>query len=153
MSLADESIGEFCEDTVAEIEQENDVYFLIKKLQNDISEHEALVARIHHRDAEYDKMKKAYEQKLLVLQSQMSQFQTERDLALSKVSGGPKAKAKTKFDEEKRLLDAQITEYKRKLGDNARSQNTNRTRSDILAKELQSTIESLKGLLYDFNYR
>lgn len=121
---------------------------LINKLQNDISQHEALVARIQRRDAEYEVMKKAYEQKLLVLQHQMSQFQTERDLALSKMQSGPRAQAKTKFDEDKRLLDLQISDYKRKLGDNSRMQSNNRTRSDALTKELHATIESLKSKLY-----
>lgn len=133
------------EENGSENDPDPDVYLIINKIQNDIAEHEALVARIHHRDAEYEKMKKAYEQKLLVLQSQMTQFQAERDLALSKISGGVKAKAKSKFDEEKRELDFQIAEYKRKLGENSRLQNNNRTRSDLLTKELQSTIESLKS--------
>lgn len=127
-------------------EGDPDVYLLINKIQNDIAEHESLVARIHRRDAEYEKMKKAYEQKLAVLQSQMSQFQSERDLAMTKITGGSKIKAKTKYDEEKRLLDGQITEYKRKLGENSRLQNNNRSRSDMLAKELQATIESLKSI-------
>ena len=132
-----------------------DMYLLINKIQNDIAQHEALVERIHKRDAEYEVMKKAYEQKLNVLQSQMTQFQKERDLALKRMQeasgvskkdrAGNIAAAKNKYDEEKRRLDTQIAEYRRKLGENSRMQNTSRTRTDLLTKELQSTIESLKG--------
>jgi septal ring factor EnvC (AmiA/AmiB activator) len=125
-----------------------DVYLLINKIQNDIAQHEALVERIQKRDAEYEVMKKAYEQKLSVLQSQMAQFQIERDLAMSRMQAGNKAKAKTKFDEEKRHLDTQIAEYKRKLGENSRMQINNRSRSDMLTRELQATIEALKRNFY-----
>jgi septal ring factor EnvC (AmiA/AmiB activator) len=148
MTVAGEETGDHDgDDNPVETEPDPDVYLLINKIQNDIAEHEALVARIHRRDAEYERMKKGYEQKLSVLQSQMSQFQSERDLALSKISGGSKLKAKSKFDEEKRQLDTQIAEYKRKIGENSRMQNNNRTRSDQLAKDLQATIESLKSNL------
>ena len=82
------------------LQNDPDVYLMINKIQNDIAQHEALVARIQRRDAEYDVMKKAYEQKLTVLQSQMSQFQIERDLALSKMqAGGSKNRAKSKYEE------------------------------------------------------
>jgi hypothetical protein len=137
LQLDDEAVGSAA--------AEPDVYMLINKIQNDISEHEALVSRIQRRDAEYEVMKKAYEQKLSVLQSQMTQFQSERDLAMSKMAGGNKAKAKTKYDEEKKRLDTQISEYKRKLGENSRMQTSNRSQSDMLTRQLHATIESLKS--------
>ena len=133
---------------VGQEQSDPDVYLIINRIQNDIAQHEALVARIHKRDNEYEVMKKAYEQKLEVLQSKMVQFQTERDLALSKMqAGGNKVKAKTQFDEEKRRLDSQIQEYKRKLGENSRLRSNNRNRTDMLTRELQTTIESLKCML------
>ncbi|KAL5032090.1 hypothetical protein BDV3_000688 [Batrachochytrium dendrobatidis] len=132
-----------------------DMFLIINKIQNDISDHEALVERIHRRDAEYDVMKKAYEQKLNVLSSQLSQFQKERDQALKRMqsaTGGSKkdragkiAAATSKYDDEKRRLDGQIEEYKRKLGDNSRLQSNSRSRADQLTKELHTTIEALKA--------
>ncbi|KAH6577921.1 hypothetical protein BASA62_000629 [Batrachochytrium salamandrivorans] len=132
-----------------------DMFLIINKIQNDIADHEALVERIHRRDAEYDVMKKAYEQKLNVLSGQLSQFQREKDQALRRMhnsTGGSKkdragkiAAATSKYDEEKRRLDVQIAEYRQKLGDHSRQQSSSRSRADQLTKELRTTIEALKN--------
>ena len=86
-----------------------DMYLLINKIQNDIAQHEALVERVQKRDTEYQVMKQAYEQKLFVLQHQMSEIQQERDLALKKMQDGYHGSAigrkerinsaKTKYDQ------------------------------------------------------
>lgn len=130
--------------------EDPDVYLIINKIQNDIAQHEALVERIQKRDNEYEVMQKAYESKLKILQNQLSQIQKERDLALNKFgnsSGSAQLRnaAKSRFDEEKRRLDSQIDVYKRKMGENSRMQSNNKSRNDMLTKELQATIASLKG--------
>ncbi|KAJ3314884.1 Kinesin-like protein kif21b [Boothiomyces sp. JEL0838] len=130
--------------------EDPDVYLIINKIQNDIAQHEALVERIQKRDNEYEVMQKAYESKLKILQNQLSQIQKERDLALNKFgnsSGSAQQRnaAKSRFDEEKRRLDSQIDVYKRKMGENSRMQSNNKSRNDMLTKELQATIASLKA--------
>lgn len=139
-----------------EDQQGPDIYMLINKLQNDIVQHEALAESIKKREAEYDRMQKAYESKLSVLQNQMTQFQQERDLALKKMSNSTKQQrsdAKSRFEETKRRLDSEISDTRRKLGENSIRQSNSKSRVEKLTSELQATIAALKSkrFLYFFH--
>lgn len=127
------------------------IYLLVDKIQSDIAEHENLVARLKKSETEYEAMKGAFDQKLNVLQIQMGQVKSERDLALQKLKDGgalqPKDKAgtmaiKTRYDKQHKKLETEISELRRKLSmrTNTKSQNEN------LIKTLMSTIQSLKGI-------
>jgi hypothetical protein len=135
-------------DLTEDMKGDSDLFLLINSIQNDIERHQNLMERNQKREAEYEKMQKAYEQKLKVLQNQMSQFQKERDLALQKIASGSKQQrqdAASKFDEAKRKLDMEISDTRRKMGENSRMQSFNKARTDKLTGELQATINALKG--------
>jgi hypothetical protein len=135
-------------------DQGPDIYMLINKLQNDIVQHEALAESIQKREAEYNRMQKAYESKLTVLQNQMGVFQNERDMALNKMSNGTKQQRSvvaTKYEEAKRRLDSEISDTKRKMGENSRLQSNSKSRAEKLTSELQATISSLKCKSSSFN--
>ena len=132
-------------------EQGPDIYMLINKLQNDIVQHEALADSIQKREQEYARMQKAYESKLTVLQNEMEQTQQERDLALKKMGNGSKQQrydVKTKYEEAQRRLDSEISDTRRKLGENSRMQSNSKTRAEKLTGELKATISALKGINY-----
>ncbi|KAJ1330394.1 hypothetical protein BSLG_009528 [Batrachochytrium salamandrivorans] len=118
-----------------------DMFLIINKIQNDIADHEALVERIHRRDAEYDVMKKAFNER----KTKHSGVCIIARVALKKDRAGKIAAATSKYDEEKRRLDVQIAEYRQKLGDHSRQQSSSRSRADQLTKELRTTIEALKN--------
>lgn len=130
------------------------MYTMLHKIQTDISEHEALMDRIMRREAEYDMMKKAYEQKMNTLHHQLNQYQSERDLALKKLKNPTKDKhdanramiISSKFEERKRKLEVQLEDYRRKLEDNMRHQSENRSRTDALTRDLKSTIDAMKSI-------
>lgn len=129
-------------------QQGPDIYMLINKLQNDIVQHEALAESIQKREAEYNRMQKAYESKLSVLQNQMSQIQKERDLALTKMTNSSKQQrsdVKSKFEERQRRLDSEISDTRRKMGENSRLQSNSKSRAEKLTSELQATISALKS--------
>lgn len=131
-----------------------DIYMLINKLQNDIVQHEALAESIQKREAEYNMMQKAYESKLSVLQTQMVQYQSERDLALTRMTNGSKQQrfdVKTRFEEAKRRIDSEISDTQRKLGENSRLQSNSKSRAEKLTSELQATISALKGFYFGSN--
>ncbi len=132
---------------------ENDMFTVLHKIQTDIAEHEALMDRIMRRDAEYDMMKKGYEQKMHNLHHQLHQFQKERDMALQLIKDPLKNKKdatkasiiSNTFEERKKKLELQLAEYRKKLDENLRLQNENRSRNDALTKDLKATIESMKS--------
>ncbi|KAI9205434.1 uncharacterized protein BJ171DRAFT_73533 [Polychytrium aggregatum] len=138
-----------------EPDHSQDMYTLIHKIQSEIIEHEKLVARLQARQNDYAAMKDAYEQKLTNLQSQLIQVQQERDEALGRIRGDTKtpvgerdrgaAAVKARYEEQKRKLEQEIQEYKKKLNDNGRLQSSSKSRSEGLTKGLRETIESLKA--------
>ncbi|KAJ3306149.1 Kinesin-like protein kif21b [Kappamyces sp. JEL0829] len=149
-TVFDDDSDEDYEDAPAAIEDapNPDIYMLINKLQNDIVQHEALAESIQKREAEYNRMQKAYESKLSVLQNQMAQFQQERDLALKKMANSSKQQrtvVANKFEEAKRRLDSEISDTRRKMGENSRLQSNSKSRAEKLTSELQATISALKA--------
>lgn len=131
-----------------ETNDKSNLFLLINSIQNDIQSHESLIERNQKREAEYEKMQKAYEQKLTVLQNQMERIQEERDLALKKISKGPKNNDENArhYEEAKLRLVNEISDTRRKMGENSRMRSNNKARNDKLTSELQATIAALKGL-------
>jgi septal ring factor EnvC (AmiA/AmiB activator) len=133
---------------------DTDMYLLIHKIQTDISEHEALMGRILRRDAEYDMMKKSYEQKMDSLHHQLHSTLKERDKALKLLKDPLKNKKEahqalsisTKYEEKKRKLEIQLNDYRRKLEGSTRHYHENKSRNEALTKDLKATIESMKGI-------
>ena len=132
---------------------DNDMYMLLHKIQTDISEHEALMSRIMKRDAEYDMMKKAYEQKMGALQHQLQSILQERDSMLKVIKDPNRKKKDTgdqahiiaiRYEERKKKLELQLNDYRKKLDENMRNQNENRSRNNALTKDLKRTIEAMK---------
>jgi hypothetical protein len=132
-------------------ENESNLFLLINSIQNDISRHESLMERNLKREAEYEKMQKAYESKLNVLQNQMIRIQEERDLALKKIASGTKNASvedpRNRYEEAKKKLDMEISDTRRKMGENSRRRTNDKARNDKLTSELQATIANLKGVL------
>lgn len=131
----------------------SDTFFLLQKIQADISEHEALMDRILKRDAEYEVMKRAYEQKMNNLNQQLDRFQSERDLALKKAKDPSKDRKESinsallitaKFEERKKKLELQLESYRKKMDKNLQHQCESRARNDALTKDLKSTIDAMK---------
>jgi hypothetical protein len=78
----------------------------------------------------------------------MAQFQQERDCALKKMSNSTKQQrsdAKSRFEETKRRLDSEISDTRRKMGENSIRQSNSKSRAEKLTSELQATIAALKG--------
>ncbi|KAJ3157827.1 hypothetical protein HDU89_000206 [Geranomyces variabilis] len=132
-------------------EANEDVYSAIAKIQSDIAEHEKLVFRIAHRDAEYETMRTAYEQKLRDLQTQLMQSKKERDLALQRVQDGGKREEKKgtvairqRYEDKKKQLERQIEEFRRKLADTSRTRDERRGKEEGLMRGLKDTINSMK---------
>ncbi|KAJ3185213.1 Kinesin-like protein kif21b [Gaertneriomyces sp. JEL0708] len=130
----------------------SDMFSLINKIQADIAEHEKLVSRIQHRDAEYETMKHAYEAKLDNLQSQLMRSKQERDQALKRMQDGGKKEEKKgsiaikqHFEEKKKQLERQIEEYRRKSADLAKARDERRGHDEALMKGLKNTIAVMKG--------
>ncbi|KAJ3183837.1 Kinesin-like protein kif21b [Geranomyces variabilis] len=132
-------------------EVNEDVYSAIAKIQSDIAEHEKLVFRIAHRDAEYETMRTAYEQKLRDLQTQLMQSKKERDLALQRVQDSGKREEKKgtvaikqRYEDKKKQLERQIEEFRRKLADTSRTRDERRGKDEGLMRGLKDTINSMK---------
>ncbi|KAI8914849.1 P-loop containing nucleoside triphosphate hydrolase protein [Powellomyces hirtus] len=132
-------------------ESTEDMFSVIAKIQSDIAEHEKLVSRIQHRDAEYETMRTAYEQKLRDLQTQLMQSKKERDLALQKMQDGGKQQEKKgtiaikqRYEDKRRQLERQIDEYKRRLADTSRTRDERRGKDEGLMRGLKETITSMK---------
>ncbi|KAJ3100346.1 hypothetical protein HDU97_002264 [Phlyctochytrium planicorne] len=138
-----------------------DIFLLIHRLQADISDHQAIVDRLTKREQEYEAMRGAYESKMNMLQTQVARIAHERDEALRRMKdpgsgnsfGGPRvgggerigsAAIRAKFDDEKRKLEVQIAELRKKLTEGARMQSSSKGRNDNLTKQLTATIEALK---------
>jgi kinesin family protein 4/21/27 len=150
---------EFSADDESDSAQENpfqsdntDTFVLLQKIQADISEHEALMDRILKRDAEYEMMKRAYEQKMNNLNQQLDRYQTERDLALKKLKDPSKDKKENintallitaKYEERKKKLELQLESYRKKMDESLRHQSESRARNDALTKDLKSTIDAM----------
>ncbi|KAJ3161699.1 hypothetical protein HDU86_006469 [Geranomyces michiganensis] len=132
-------------------EANEDVYSAIAKIQSDIAEHEKLVFRIAHRDAEYETMRAAYEQKLRDLQNQLMQSKKERDLALQRVQDGGKREdkkgtvaIKQRYEDKRKQLERQIEDFRRKLADTSRTRDERRGKDEGLMRGLKDTINSMK---------
>ncbi|KNC96556.1 uncharacterized protein SPPG_08143 [Spizellomyces punctatus DAOM BR117] len=130
----------------------SDMFLVIAKIQADIAEHEKLVSRIQHRDAEYETMKTAYEQKLRDLQTQLLQSKKERDQALKRMQGGERKEEKKgtvaikqRYEDKKRQLEKQIDEFRRKLAENTRARDERKGKDEGLMKGLKDTIASMKA--------
>ena len=150
---------EFSADDESDSAQDNqfqsdntDTFVLLQKIQADISEHEALMDRILKRDAEYEFMKRADEQKMNNLNQQLDRYQTERDVALKKLKDPSKDKKESnnnallitaKFEERKKKLELQLESYRKKMDENLRQQSESRARNDALTKDLKLTIDAM----------
>ncbi|KAJ3214835.1 Kinesin-like protein kif21b [Dinochytrium kinnereticum] len=138
-----------------------DMFLLIHRLQGDIADHQAIVDRLSKRDQEYEAMRGAYEAKLAVLQTQVAAIARERDEALKRmkdpgagnatgglrVGGGERvgsAAIRARFDDERRKLEFQISDLRKKLMEGARMQTSSKGRTDSLTKQLMTTIDALK---------
>ncbi|KAI8608764.1 hypothetical protein BC830DRAFT_1153935 [Chytriomyces sp. MP71] len=136
-------------------DKSRDIYLLISRLQSDIAHHQSLIDKQRAREQEYLALRAAYESKLDVLQGQLRNVGRERDEALQrfknaagKGGAGPgerpgTAAIKARFDEQKRKLEAQIAEYRRKMAEGARERGERK--NEGLTKQLMQTIEALKG--------
>ena len=134
-----------------------ETFILLQKIQADISEHEALMDRIIKRDVEYETMKRAYEQKMNVLNQQMDRYQSERDLALKKLKDPSKDKKESinkavlitaKYEERKKKLEVQLETYRKRMDENLRHQIESRARNDALTRDLRSTIDAMKCMQF-----
>ncbi|KAJ3098223.1 hypothetical protein HDU96_000096, partial [Phlyctochytrium bullatum] len=136
-----------------------DMFLLIHRLQADIADHQAIVDRLAKRDQEYEAMRGAYEAKLSVLQTQVAAIARERDEALRRMRDGSgsgsnpfgreaartgSAAIRARFDDEKKRLEAQIADLRKKQAEGARIQSSSKGRTDSLTKQLTATIEALK---------
>ena len=117
-----------------EANPETDLFLLINSIQNDISRHENLMEQNLKRENDYEQMQKAYEFKLNDLQEKLSNLQKEKHF-----------KPSQRYDAERLKIDSEISDTKRKLGENHRLRTDNRARNDKLTSELQATISGLKG--------
>ncbi|KAJ3200059.1 Kinesin-like protein kif21a [Entophlyctis luteolus] len=134
-------------------DRSSDIYMLIHRLQADIAQHQALIDKQTKREQAYQAFREAYEAKLNGLQSQLAAVGRERDEALKKIrSGGGgngkdrpgTAAIKQKFDEQKRKLEMQIAEFKKKMAEKAKD--NAQSKNDVLTKQLMQTIDALKGM-------
>ncbi|KAJ3007560.1 Kinesin-like protein kif21b [Thoreauomyces humboldtii] len=140
------------EDTVNPTDESGeDMFSVIAKIQSDIAEHEKLVSRIQHRDAEYETMRTAYEQKMKDLQTQLMQSKKERDLALQRMQDGGRKEEKKgtvaikqRYEEKRKQLERQIDDFKRKLADTSRTRDERRGKDEGLMRGLKDTINSMK---------
>ncbi|KAI8846796.1 hypothetical protein BC829DRAFT_257968 [Chytridium lagenaria] len=147
--------------TVPAVDKSADMYLFIHRLQSDIADHQAIVDRLTKRDREYESMRFAYEDKLNVLQAQVAAVAKERDEALKRMKdpgsgnsmGGPRvgggdragsAAIRARFDDQKKKLESQIGDLRKKLVEGARMQTSSKGRTDTLTKQLMATIEALK---------
>ncbi|KAJ3194566.1 Kinesin-like protein kif21b, partial [Irineochytrium annulatum] len=139
-------------------ERSADMYMFVHRLQSEIADHEGIVDRLAKREREYEAMRGAYDAKLSVLKSQVDAISRERDEAIKRMRGDTSAtgfgkgggdKAKTaaiaaRFDDEKKRLEAQISELRKKLKEGDRMQSSARGRNVNLNKQLTATIDALK---------
>ncbi|KAJ3014421.1 UNVERIFIED_CONTAM: hypothetical protein HDU68_000286 [Siphonaria sp. JEL0065] len=134
-------------------DKSTDIYLLIHRLQTDISQHQALIDKHMKHEQEYQAFREAYESKLHLLQSQIQNVGRERDEALkkckttgSKSGGGERpgtAAIKQRYDDQRRKLEQEILEYKRKMREKEKENGRSKS-SEGLTKQLMQTIESLK---------
>ncbi|KAJ3230731.1 hypothetical protein HDU78_008130 [Chytriomyces hyalinus] len=132
-------------------DKSTDMYMLIHRLQSDIAQHQALIDKQNRAQQEYEALRAAYENKLEVLQAQLSNVGKERDEAMKRIKssgrGGVErpgtAAVKQRFDEQKRKLEAQIADYKRKMADGAKA--SVERKNEGLTKQLMQTIDALKA--------
>ncbi|KAJ3126840.1 Kinesin-like protein kif21b [Physocladia obscura] len=136
--------------TFSQEDRSSDIFMLIHRLQSDIAQHQALIDQQMKREQAYQAFKEAYESKLTVLQSQLNSVCHERDEAMKKMKTGAGSKEKPgtaaikqRFDEQKRKLEAQIQEFKRKIAEKAKD--NAQSRNEGLTKQLMQTIDSLKA--------
>ncbi|KAI8831442.1 hypothetical protein BJ741DRAFT_580668 [Chytriomyces cf. hyalinus JEL632] len=132
-------------------DKSTDMYMLIHRLQSDIAQHQALIDKQNLAHQEYEALRAAYENKLEILQAQLSNVGKERDEAMKRIKSGGRggterpgtAAVKQRFDEQKRKLEAQIADYKRKMADGAKA--SVERRNEGLTKQLMQTIDALKA--------
>ncbi|TPX63882.1 hypothetical protein CcCBS67573_g08563 [Chytriomyces confervae] len=132
-------------------DKSTDMYMLIHRLQSDIAQHQALIDKQNLAQQEYEALRAAYESKLEILQAQLSNVGKERDEAMKRIKSGGRggverpgtAAVKQRFDEQKRKLEAQIADYKRKMADGAKA--SVERKNEGLTKQLMQTIEALKA--------
>ncbi|KAJ3227204.1 hypothetical protein HDU81_006866 [Chytriomyces hyalinus] len=132
-------------------DKSTDMYMLIHRLQSDIAQHQALIDKQNLAQQEYEALRAAYENKLEILQAQLSNVGKERDEAMKRIKSGGRggterpgtAAVKQRFDEQKRKLEAQIADYKRKMADGAKA--SVERRNEGLTKQLMQTIDALKA--------
>ncbi|KAI8822765.1 hypothetical protein BJ741DRAFT_557112 [Chytriomyces cf. hyalinus JEL632] len=132
-------------------DKSTDMYMLIHRLQSDIAQHQALIDKQNLAQQEYEALRAAYENKLEILQAQLSNVGKERDEAMKRIKSGGRggterpgtAAVKQRFDEQKRKLEAQIADYKRKMAEGAKS--SVERRNEGLTKQLMQTIDALKA--------
>ncbi|KAJ3071904.1 Kinesin-like protein kif21b, partial [Podochytrium sp. JEL0797] len=137
-------------------DQSTNIYLLIHRLQNSISQHQTLLTQHSKREQEYQHFLEAYESKVGVLQVQLQSAAKERDEALKVVKtggGGGKerpgtAAIKMRYEEQRRKLEREIGEYKRKMAEKQkenRERGVERGKKEGVTKQLMQTIESLKA--------
>lgn len=136
-----------------EAEQE-ELYKMLHKIQNDITMKEDLVGQLEKSQQEYSVMREKYEQKLKLLHENLQAVQYERDLALKRMKNPndkndpAQAKLKIKYEERTKKLTKEIDELKRKFMETSKAMSANRTQNENLIKNMRQNIDSLKSRFY-----
>jgi hypothetical protein len=151
---------EFDQNAMSTSGKSDDRFLWIHKLQLDITEHQKTIDRMN-RDAQDTLVQKnAYESKMRNLQTQVSMIAKERDEALRLIqeenrlapAGGKGAKdarmgktadVQSRYREKMKKLESELALYRKKCDEAVRA--NARSKNDQLTKQLNATIESLKG--------
>jgi kinesin family protein 4/21/27 len=123
------------------------LYQTLHKIQADISIKEELIQSLEQTQKDYLVMKRNYEDKLQLLQSNISSVKGERDLALSKISENGREKEKdirSRYETKVKNLLNQISLLRRTHLDATKAMNTSKN-SEVMLRQMKVSIEALKS--------
>lgn len=131
---------------------------MIQQVQSDIRVKEELVMQLEKCEAEYNQLRKKFEQRLSALHQEILAIKRERDLAVRRASYGQMSRNDTLAQREKQqLLDmrhayemktkslfAQLSELRRKYAQTTSAIQQSRNQNESMLRALRANVEALK---------